>query len=135
MIFAKKKRKVINKNKEKHLEILLFYTCVPTMFMIWSTVLEIESVTNWNFLLWVIFSLLPYPHPHPFLPKNQKSQNFEKMKKVAENIIILCKCTKSYNHMIIWGTFSDIRSETDRIFCRYGPFFPHLLPPLPSPTD
>ena len=30
-----------NENKEKHLEISLFYTCVPTFFMIWSTVPDI----------------------------------------------------------------------------------------------
>ena len=36
------------KNKEKHLEISLFYSCVPTFFMISSTVLEIWSVTDSN---------------------------------------------------------------------------------------
>ena len=35
------------KNKEKHLEISLFYTCVSKILMIWSTVPEIESVTDW----------------------------------------------------------------------------------------
>ena len=38
-IFTKIKK--IKKNKEKHLKISLFYTCVPTIFMIWSTFLEI----------------------------------------------------------------------------------------------
>ena len=28
-----------NKNKEKHLEISIFYTCVPIIFMMWSIVL------------------------------------------------------------------------------------------------
>ena len=36
----KNKKIIIIKNKEKHLEIPLFYTCLPTIF-IWSTVLEI----------------------------------------------------------------------------------------------
>ena len=53
------------KNTEKHLEISLFYTCVPKILMIWSTVPE----------------------------------NFEKMKKIAGDIIILHKCTKNHDHM------------------------------------
>ena len=34
------------KKKEKHLEISLFYTCVPKIYKIRSTVLEIKSVTK-----------------------------------------------------------------------------------------
>ena len=33
------------KNKEKHLEISLFYTCLPKI-LIWSTVFEAQSVTR-----------------------------------------------------------------------------------------
>ena len=33
-------------------------------------------------------------------PNNPKNQNFEKMKKMAEDIIILHMCTKNYDHMI-----------------------------------
>ena len=40
------------KKKEKHLEIPLFYTCVPKILMIWSTVPEyrVKLVTLGNFL-------------------------------------------------------------------------------------
>ena len=31
----------LKKNKEKHVEISLFHTCVPKILMIWSTALEI----------------------------------------------------------------------------------------------
>ena len=48
------------------------------------------------------------------------------MKKIAGDIIILQKCTKNYNHM---STVPEIQSETDRIFCHFGPFFAILLPP------
>ena len=41
-------------------------------------------------------------HFFPFytLPKNQKTQNFETMKKLAEDIIILLIYTKNYNQMM-----------------------------------
>ena len=47
------------------------------------------------------------------------------MKKFAGYIIILNMCTKNHNHMMY--RFWD-RSETDTIFCHYGPVFA-LLPP------
>ena len=49
--------------------------------MIWSTVPEIWSVTDWNWQFGSFFALSP--------PKNPKDQ-----------IIILHMCTKHYNHMI-----------------------------------
>ena len=82
------------KNKEKHLEISLFHTCVPKILMIWSTVPEIYSATDWNWSLWVIFCFFTSPSP-----KNPKNQNFEKMKKIAGDIIILHMSTKNHNHM------------------------------------
>ena len=43
MLYLKKK------NKEKHLEVSLFYTCVPKAYhIILSTVIEIQSVTDWQ---------------------------------------------------------------------------------------
>ena len=33
--------KINNNNKEKHLEVSLFYTCVPKISIIWSTIPEI----------------------------------------------------------------------------------------------
>ena len=40
-------------------------------------------------------------HFLPFHPsKNSKNQSFEKMKKIAGDIIILHMCTKNHNHMI-----------------------------------
>ena len=47
-----------------------------------------------NFLsFWTIISLLPAP------TNNTKNQNFEKLKKNPEDIIILHKCTKNHDHM------------------------------------
>ena len=52
--------------------------------------------TECNFLKLVIMGyFLPF---YP-LPKNLKTQNFEKMKKIAGDIIILHMCTKNYNHI------------------------------------
>ena len=40
-------------------------------------------------------------HFLPFYPlKNPKNQNFEKMQKIAGDIIILHMCTKIHNHMM-----------------------------------
>ena len=41
LIFAKLH---FSKNKQKHWEISLFYTCIPKILMIWSTLLEIYRV-------------------------------------------------------------------------------------------
>ena len=67
----------------------------------------------------------------PFPPKSQKNQNFEKMKNIAGDIIILYKCTKNHNHM----RYSSWDIEYNRhnflsfwaIFC---PFTPLLTPKI-----
>ena len=80
--------------------------------MIWSTVLAIKSVTDWNWYFWVIFC--------PFIPpKTPKNQNFEKMKNVAGDIIHFTHLHQKPQ----WGTFPGIWSETDRIFCHFGGHF------------
>ena len=64
---------------------------------------------------WIVFS--------PFIPpKNQKNQNFEKMKKKPWDIIIYTCVT------IIWYMVPKISNTMDRTFCHFGPFFA-LLPP------
>ena len=43
-------------------------------------------------------------HFLPFYPTNNpKNQNFEKMKKIPGDIIILHKCTKNHDHMLYWS--------------------------------
>ena len=78
----------LKKNKEKQLEKSLFYTCLPKISMIGSTVSAIYEIGNFR----SFFALLP--------PKNPKNQKFEKMKNIAGDIIILHICTKNYNHMM-----------------------------------
>ena len=78
-------------------------------------------MTDWNWQLWVSFCPLTSPTYSPPSPKNPKNQNFEKMKKIAEDIIILHNCTNR-------GTVPEIWSETDRIFCHFGPFFAFITP-------
>ena len=52
---------------------------------------------EWDRLKLVIMShFLPF---YPLPPKNPKNQNFEKMKKIARDIIILHMCIKNDNHM------------------------------------
>ena len=78
---------------KKYLEILSFYTCVPQMTIIWRIVLEIWSATDRIFChFWTIFC--------PFCPINPKIQNFEKIKKISGDIVVIHKCTKNHYHML-----------------------------------
>ena len=57
------------------------------------TVPEIWCMTNVIiFHFGPLFAILP--------PNSPKNQSFKKMKKLAEDIIILHMCTKNHNHMI-----------------------------------
>ena len=92
------------KNKEKHQDISLFYTCVTKILMIWSTVPEQQTEIG-NFRSF--FVLLP--------PKNLRNQNFEKIKRIAGDIIISRICTKN-----LWY---GVR-QTEFFVIILGPFTP-----------
>ena len=67
-----------------------------------------------NFLsFWAIFAILT--------PNNQKSQNFEKMKKTLGDIIILHLCTRNDNHMM-YGS-SDIKHNRQILFFSFCAIF------------
>ena len=82
----------ILKKWKKCPEILSFYICVPQMTIMWYTVPDIRSTTDW------IFCHLDYSLP--FYPPNTENQNFEKMKKLPEDVIILHICTINENLMM-----------------------------------
>ena len=67
------------------------------------------------------FALLPLHPPPPPPNNNPQSQNFEKMKKIPGDIIILHMCTIKMT--VILCKIPEIWSTTDRIFCHSGPFF------------
>ena len=78
---------------------------------------EIWSATDRIFLI--------LDHFLPFYPTNDpENQNFNKMKKTPEDII-LQKWTINYNHMMYSSW--DMKRAADIIFCHFGPFFA-LLP-------
>ena len=60
-----------------------------------------------------------------YTPKNLKNQNFEKMKRMPGDIIILLKCTKNHDHMHrSWDTMCD-GSNSYFLFCNiFCPFTP-----------
>ena len=94
-----------------------FYTCVPKILMIWSTVLEIKSVTDWNWHFGNYESFLPF---HP--PENPKNQNFEKMKKNAwryYHFIHVYHKWKSYDGSWYYGVRQTIFFIILRHFCRF----------------
>ena len=73
--------------------------------MIWSTVPEIWSVTDWNWQSGSFFALSP--------PKNPKDQ-----------IIILHMCTKHYNHMIYGSWDMEWDGQFFVILGHFLPFYP-----------
>ena len=58
----------------------------------WDT----EWDSEFSVILGHFFALLPPPHP----ANNLHNQNFEKMKKVSGDVIILHMRTRNYNHMM-----------------------------------
>ena len=54
-------------------------------------------------------------------PENPKNQNFEIWKNLLE-ISWFYTCVPK----IIWCIVPEIQSETDRIFCQFGPFLSHI---------
>ena len=116
------------KNKEKHLEISLFYTCVPKI-LIWSTVLEIVWQTEiGNYGFWVIGNYsLPFAPP-PCPPSSLITQKLKILKIWKKHQDIISNfCTTNDNHL--WYMVSEIWSTTKRIFCLFALFFALLPPP------
>ena len=111
-MFFKKKN-----NKEKHLEISLFYTCVPKTTIIWGTVPELWSETN------IIFC-----HFGPFFCliaslATWKIKILKKQKNFFGDVIILQMCTKSHNYTMYASWDTETGRHTDIIFCDCGLFF------------
>ena len=94
------KKQNFEKMKKKLLEISSFYTCVLKTTIIWGTVPEIWSETEFFCHFGSFFALFP-----PSL-NNPENQNFEKMKKASGDIIILGLCNKKHNHMMY--AYSDM---------------------------
>ena len=101
------------KKNEKHLEISVFYTCVPKTW--WYDLRFLKHRLCWLKPV-VMGHLLPFTPS----PKNQNKSEFEKMKKSAVKIIILHMCTKDHNHM----------RQTEFIVI-LGHFLPFYLTPAP----
>ena len=89
------------------------------MKTICSMLPEIWSATDVIFCHFGLFFAL-------LTPNNQKSQNFEKMKKTPGDIIILHLCTRNDNHMM-YGS-SDIKHNRHNFFffhfVYFLPFYP-----------
>ena len=81
----------ILKKWKRLLEISSFCTYVPKTSIIWCTVPEIQSETDF----FVIFGHFLPIHP----PNNPKNQNFEIIKKMPGDIILFL-CTTNDNHMM-----------------------------------
>ena len=106
----------LKKNKEKHLEISYF---TPVYQKSWWYDLQFLRYrvceTEIGYYKW-FFVLLHHL-------KNLENHNFEKMKKIASDIIILHMCTKNHNHMM----YASWKMECNRhkflsfwtIFCRF----------------
>ena len=94
---------------------------------------EIWSVTDRMFCHLGLF-LLFYPPPLPLPPNNSENQDFEKMKKMPENII-LQMCIINQNHdvwFLRYGARQKISPQDIEIlgWCSAGSVLPHEEVPL-----
>ena len=96
----------------------MFYTCVPKILIIWSTVPETGKKPN-RLKLVILGHFLRFYPPHPSL----KTQNVKILKwwKDPGDIIILHMCSKT---TIIWQNFLSFWA----IFCPFDPLPLHPLP-------
>ena len=101
------KNQNFEKMKKKPADITILHICTKNYDQIiygsWDKVCD---RCNYHFSFWAIFC--------PFTPLTaKKNQNFEKMKKTPEDIIILHKCTKNY-HQTIYSSWDMLRNgQTD----------------------
>ena len=99
-------------------KILSSYTCMPLMMIIWCMVPE-YGVRQTEFFV-IMGRFLPF-----YPPMDPQNQNFEKIKKKLEDIIILQMFTINDSHMI-YG-FSDMECNRQNflpfwtIFCPFTP--------------
>ena len=91
------------KNEKELLEKSSFHTCVPKTTILWGTVPEVQSETNY---FGILGHFLPFTSPPP---NNSENQNFQKMKKASGDVIILNSFNKKHNQMMY--TYSDMESE------------------------
>ena len=116
------KKLKFGKNEKRSLKILLFYTCVPKMRIIWCMILEIWSLTDWFLSFWTIFC--PFT-PSPLLQTTQKL-NKKNEKRMPRDIILLQMCTINKDHMMY--VFWDIKCNGQNflsfwtIFCPLSPY-------------
>ena len=82
--------------------------------MTWSSDIECDRL---KLVIMSLYYAIFCPFTHPTTPKNQKNDNFENMKKIVGDIIILHMCTKHYNHT----RHSSRDTEWDKIFCPFTP--------------
>ena len=77
-----------------------------------------------QFLFFILDYFLPF-----YSPNSPKNQNFEKMKKMPGNIIILHKCTKNYDEMM-YGSWDMVHDRCNcyfsfwATFCTFTPLKP-----------
>ena len=102
------------------MEILSFYTCVPFKWQSYDLLFLRYGAWWTEFFVILDHFLLFYP------PKNLKNQNFEKMKKNPDDIIILQKCTKNHDHIMLYCSWDVAHDGCDyfsfwAIFCPVTP--------------
>ena len=80
-------------NKKNAGKIISLHMCVKNhnymRYCSWDTEWETELIVILDF-----FALLP--------PNNPENQNFENTEKASEDVIILLRCTKNHNHMLLF---------------------------------
>ena len=88
--------------------ILYMCTIVDNHMMYGSWYIKCDGQVLLSF--WTFFALLP--------PNNQKNQNFEKMKNLPGDIIILLKFTKNHDHILHCSW--DMVLDECNCYCSFG---------------
>ena len=119
-IYKNKKNKKNNKNVKKNTWRYHYFIPVYQQSSYDLQFLRYLECDRLKLVIWLKLWVISCPFILPL--KTPKNQNFEKMKKLAGDIITLHKCTKNHNHM----RYSSWDREWDRQ-CFFG-ILGHFLP-------
>ena len=105
----------IFKKWKKYPDISSFWICLPKIMIRWCTVPEIWCVTDVIILHYELFFAL-------WDPNRPKNENFEKMKKMPGDIILLHMCGKNYDQMM-YRSWDILRNRCNCYFSVWAIFW------------
>ena len=99
-LWKTRKTRILKKRKKIAGDIIILHMCTKNH----NHTRYSSSIFFYNLFLVILGHFLPFTLPLP--PNNPENQNFEKMKKVSGDVIILNLCNKKHNQMMY--AYSDM---------------------------